>query len=141
MDKYIFVYGTLKTGGWNHDLLQDCRFVGRASPKGFILIDMGGCPGMVPGKPGYHAHYDDAIGELYAVAEEIYPRTIERLDALENNGITYVRVQIEVEIIKSGTIKECTTYLYMPTYPKEIIVKLGEWDQMAANRYYTRHGP
>lgn len=42
MANYIFVYGTLKAGEHNNDILDGCEYVGKGIARGFLLIEMGG---------------------------------------------------------------------------------------------------
>ncbi len=45
----LFVYGTLKRGGSNHQYLTGQKFMGVArTTPGFRLFDLGGFPGLVP---------------------------------------------------------------------------------------------
>lgn len=137
MSKYIFVYGTLKRGGFNNYLLHGCNFIGIGKAKGFVLVDMGGCPGMMPGVITRHDHNDDAVGEVYGVTDEELPYALARLDQLENEGSLYVRVKATVNLY-SNTIEdavhpiECITYLFMPNLNPETLVEGGEWNAARA---------
>ncbi len=45
----LFVYGTLKRGGSNHQYLAGQKFLGVArTTPGYRLFDLGGFPGLVP---------------------------------------------------------------------------------------------
>jgi len=78
---YVFVYGTLKTGGGNHYLLSNSRFVERYVLDNHVLYDIGhGFPYLTKG--------DGAVyGEIY----EVDKNTLDRLDALEGLGLLYNR--------------------------------------------------
>ena len=145
MPNYIFVYGTLKRDGFNNYLLDGCGFLGCGRALGFVLVDMGGCPGMMPGVVTRHDHNDDAVGEVYGVSDEELPHALARLDQLENEGQLYVRVKAKVQLY-SNTIEdavhpiECVTYLFMPNLDPDSLVKGGEWNAMRATEV-QRRGP
>lgn len=135
MINYIFVYGTLKSGGWNNSLLADCEFVGVGWAKSCVIIDMGGCPGMVPGRGRYG---DDAMGEVYSVPDEYLPTILHQLDRLENEGQIYLRAKIQIKL-NNGPTLECITYLYMPNLNANIVVRGGEWNnqiQRSRSEYF-----
>jgi len=82
--EYFFVYGTLKRGKGNHDILGKSLLVDAKALTldNYTLYNLG-CPGAVrnpKGKP--------VLGELYEVYDLL---TIDRLDALEGNGHFYTR--------------------------------------------------
>ncbi len=72
----IFVYGTLKRGGSNHQHLAGQTFLGegRTGP-GFRLFDLGAYPGMVARADGHRG----VPGEVWAVDAAC----LARLDVLE----------------------------------------------------------
>lgn len=145
MPNYIFVYGTLKRGGFNNYLLYGCEYIGAGKAEGFVLVDMGGCPGMIPGVITRHSHNNDARGEVYAASDEELPYVLARLDQLENAGSLYVRVKTGIQLY-SNTIEdavhpiECVTYLFMPNLNPETLVEGGEWNAMRAAEV-QRRGP
>ena len=89
----VFVYGTLKSGFWNHYLLDGCEFLGVAATAPtykMIEIDF---PVVMPdpeGKP--------LAGEIYAVDDE----TLARLDQLEREGSSYDRELIDVTLLPAS---------------------------------------
>jgi gamma-glutamylcyclotransferase (GGCT)/AIG2-like uncharacterized protein YtfP len=145
MTNYIFVYGTLKRGGFNEYLMYGCNFVGTGKAKGFVLVDLGGCPGMMPGVITRHNHNDDAVGDVYTASDKELPYALARLDHLESEGNMYVRVKAEVQLYNDtsgdgGCPIECTTYLFMPNLNPEALVVNGEWNAMRAAEI-QRRGP
>lgn len=80
-DTLVFVYGSLKRGFHNNDLLDTSYFVGTGTtPPDFEMYSAGGFPVIVYG--------DKSItGEVYLVDEP----TLKRLDRLESNGHMYQR--------------------------------------------------
>ena len=145
MPNYIFVYGTLKRDGFNNHLLDGCSFIGIGVAMGFVLVNMGGCPGMMPGVITRHDHNDDAVGEVYGVSDDELPSALARLDHLENEGGLYVRVKAKIQLY-SNTIEdavhpiECVTYLFMPNLDPDSLVRGGEWNAMRAAEV-QRRGP
>lgn len=76
MTTRIFVYGTLKRGGSNHQYLEGQTYVGSAmtEPR-FRLYDMGGYPGMVSDAE----HGLAILGEVW----DVDAACLQRLDILE----------------------------------------------------------
>lgn len=82
----LFVYGTLKQGYSNHDVLHGARFIGQEQFKlPFVMIDLGYFPGLLPSE-------DDHIiyGEVYEINKEILDKT----DILEGYPYFYDRINI-----------------------------------------------
>jgi gamma-glutamylcyclotransferase (GGCT)/AIG2-like uncharacterized protein YtfP len=92
----VFVYGTLKSGFWNHYLLEGCEFFGVAVPTYKMIENKmieNGFPVIMPdpeGKP--------IAGEIYTVDDE----TLARLDQLEREGSSYDRKLIDVTLPLAG---------------------------------------
>src|SRR5260370_24467176 len=85
----VFVYGTLKSGFWNHYLLKGCEFFGAAATVPTYKMIENGFPVIMPdpeGKP--------LAGEIYIVDDE----TLARLDQLEREGSSYDRKLIDVTL-------------------------------------------
>ena len=81
----VFVYGTLRRGERNFDLLRGATFVreARTVPR-YTLYSLGAHPGL--GEDGDTA----VVGEIFAVDVA----TLARLDALEDHPNWYVRKAI-----------------------------------------------
>lgn len=140
MANFIFVYGTLKRGGWNNDILSECEFVGTGTARGCVLIDMGACPGMVPGRVGSPLSDNNATGEVYSVPDHLFPSLLQQLDKLENVDRMYIRVRLSV-VLDNGKRLGCATYLYMLNLNDDIVVEGGDWDQHRATAITrARHG-
>lgn len=87
----FFVYGTLKNGYWNHDLLLKQTFLGDALTKNNdFCMAMRGVPFVwrVPSGTGCKIY-----GEVYKV--DIFG--VMDMDRLENNGNFYNRELVEIE--------------------------------------------
>lgn len=81
----VFVYGTLRSGGANHALLRDSRYLGahRTAPR-YTMVDLGPYPGVLPrGRTAI-------VGELYAVS----PAVFAVIDELEDYPRLYTRERI-----------------------------------------------
>jgi gamma-glutamylaminecyclotransferase len=89
----VFVYGTLKKGFYNHDVIrsENTEFLGRACtlPE-YDMVSLGGFPGVV--KDGKYK----IEGEIYSVDSD----TLRLLDHLESNGRLYNREEIELDTQK-----------------------------------------
>lgn len=83
----VFVYGTLKRGHSNHQLLDRAEFLGEAVTKPeFTMLDLGFFPGVI--KHGRTPIY----GEIYRVDQ----RQFQALDRLEGYPDFYGREQIDI---------------------------------------------
>lgn len=83
----IFVYGSLRRGGWNHHILAGAAFGGAAQTVEAYSLRVDGLPMVHDAPPVSRIH-----GELYAVDDE----GLMRLDALEGHPHLYERRQVDV---------------------------------------------
>ncbi|KRR02867.1 gamma-glutamylcyclotransferase family protein [Bradyrhizobium valentinum] len=108
----VFVYGTLKSGFFNHRLLGGCEFFGGAvTVPTYKMIETGhkmietGFPVILPdpeGKP--------LAGEIYTVDDE----TLARLDQLEREGNSYDRELIDVTLaLAAGERLPTKAFIYV----------------------------
>jgi gamma-glutamylcyclotransferase (GGCT)/AIG2-like uncharacterized protein YtfP len=79
MTHRVFVYGTLKSGLWNHYLLKGCEFFGRAATVPTYKMIENGFPVVISDREG-----KPLAGELCTVDDE----TLARLDQLERERLT-----------------------------------------------------
>lgn len=85
---YLFVYGTLKTGGRANDLISDQKFVRAAkTTPHYSLYKLGWFPGLK--KIGTN----QIEGEIWQIDESRLPR----LDAFEGHPTLFKRTRIELE--------------------------------------------
>lgn len=100
----LFVYGTLKRGGANHEHIADQTFVATAETlPGYVLYELDGYPGMIRD----HGTAERVAGELWEVDEH----ALARLDAFEGvpDGL-YRRERIQLAPPHQAAAAE--TYLY-----------------------------
>jgi gamma-glutamylaminecyclotransferase len=101
----VFVYGTLKSGGSNHDFLTGQTFLGASRTlPGFTLVSLGDYPGMIPSP----ADREGVTGEVWAVNDTC----LRELDRLE--GVTeklYRRAPVPLAAPFEQTTVE--TYFYL----------------------------
>ena len=106
MSTLVFVYGTLKRGGENHEWIENQRFVAEARTLPvYRMFDLGGYPGMVRAADGLAIQ-----GEIWQVDG---PGLV-RLDVLEDvEGGEYKRVEVELE----GEFADhgAQAYIYLPS--------------------------
>lgn len=107
---YVFVYGSLKMGHWNHHLLDykpqgSTAFFGDVLTKDKYTLTDCGFPYLVDGGK----NVEHVVGELYEVVDK---KVFEVLDALEGVAYNhYKRKTIEVYDPGSGEVIEAQTYL------------------------------
>jgi len=103
MGEYLFVYGTLKRGHYNHHFLERAQFVDEAATfePHWHMYSMGAFPVVVNGSR-------KIPGELYLCK---YANTLRDVDRLEGNPFMYCREKILVET-KSGLLYEAWMYVY-----------------------------
>lgn len=86
----VFVYGSLKQGRGNHDMLSKGRLLGRCMIEGkYSMLDLGYYPGLV------HRNGDaptrKVLGEVYLVDRD----TLQILDMLEGHPNYYARHKVQ----------------------------------------------
>jgi gamma-glutamylcyclotransferase (GGCT)/AIG2-like uncharacterized protein YtfP len=92
MNVLVFVYGSLKRGCENRDLLATSNYLGatQTKEKSFLMISLGRFPAVFnTGEDGNYA----IQGELY----EVDGHTLFLLDKLEGNGEFYERIPVLLE--------------------------------------------
>lgn len=83
----LFVYGTLMRGEENAHLLERARFLCACSTEaGFVLVNLGSWPGMLPGGDGA------VTGELH----EVSAATLAVLDAFEEHPSLFERGPVQL---------------------------------------------
>lgn len=88
----LFVYGTLKNGQCNHDLLAEASFVKHDEARGLLFGGMG-APRVMPPVQGMEGCW--VKGEVYDVPDTLLPR----IDRLEGHPHGYERTEVR---LKSG---------------------------------------
>ena len=96
----VLVYGTLRSGGYFHDTLEGCPYLGDAytTTPAFVLYDTGSFP------VAFHIGNasDKRIknrGKLFGEVYVVDPLTLLQLDRIESNGRMYSRKRITVKLI------------------------------------------
>lgn len=89
MNFLVFVYGSLKRGFGNHDILNGSEFIcsTRTKGRGFKMASLGSFPAVLRGGK------NSIAGELY----QVDLMTMVHLDMLESNGELYQRKQVDLE--------------------------------------------
>lgn len=120
---YVFVYGTLKRGHYNHNHLEKSLFLSNAQVKG-ELLDIGPFPGLL-GKKNDNSKPKFVQGEVYLVDNE----TLARLDKLEGEGSLYHRKSTIAHCGQHRTARVFSVWAYYwgshTDYP---VIESGEWE-------------
>jgi gamma-glutamylcyclotransferase (GGCT)/AIG2-like uncharacterized protein YtfP len=123
----VFVYGTLKRGHYNHQLLSDAEYLGRHVLRGsFAMCDLTHYPCVV-NTSGLDMDEADILGEVFLVDED----TLDSLDVLEGNGSYFTRFKVDTPWKKA----------WMYTLPQDYLERLeripeGIWDATEDEREY-----
>jgi gamma-glutamylaminecyclotransferase len=121
----VFLYGTLKRGGANHDVLErlDGRLVGPATTRDrWILVDLGPFPALLPRTPEAET---PVHGELW----EIDDSALRELDAFEGCPRLYTRERIA--LLHDTREVEAFVYVYARPRPGAArVVVNGRYDQV-----------
>lgn len=122
----VFAYGTLKRGERNHPLVEG--WVVKALPgyvEGFRLYHLAEgpsrpypYPGMVPGE-----------GRVYGEVLFLLAEALPLLDELEEEGVEYRRVRVQVAT-EEGSLA-AWAYLYLGTLEGALPVPGGVWSEAA----------
>ena len=110
---YVFVYGTLRKGYWNHRLLENSKFIGEAITKEKYSLYANGIPYVVK------TPKTQIKGEVYEVDIE----TLKRLDQLEGHPDFYYREKTDI-LINGKPIK---AWIYFYPYQKGKIIPSGDY--------------
>jgi len=102
---YVFVYGTLKRGFGNNDLLKTSEFVGIAETESKYLLLESGIPFLVDDP--CHSKSCKVKGEVYLTDNEV----LNDLDSLEGHPTFYERKPIWITI--NNKTKYMWTYFYV----------------------------
>lgn len=119
----VFVYGSLKSGGWLHNILKDSFWLGDATTalKEFAMWDSGSGFPVVRDVHKDHEAAGRIVGELYMVD----PVTLLELDRVEGNNYMYSRRQAwvwaqdhtkEVEDANTGEIRKARPAIHAWVY-------------------------
>ena len=112
--KNIFVYGSLKKGFFNHEIINENprnRFIKNGVICGYNLFLLYSYPGIKASSSN-----DKVYVELYSLTDEVF----DRIDRLERRA-NYTPVEVEDEDGKSGTI-----YVYNGDVDKSKIIPFGK---------------
>lgn len=130
MEHYVFVYGTLRKGYWNHHFLKDCQRVGDTweTTRPYCMGKHGTVGFPMARKPSkniakiFEAH--EVIGEVYVCNDE----TMAELDFLEGNGKFYKREKVIVKNAE-GEALEAWMYFYLGRLKKHDMLPIpsGDW--------------
>lgn len=118
--EYLFVYGTLKKGFGNHDLLESANFIGEGFTESkYKMLSLGGFPGVVDGTK-------EIWGELYQV------ENLNSIDTLEGYPNFYGRERTTIYIPftdrwKKVKLTEAWIYKLMDARYAYEEVKTGVW--------------
>lgn len=117
----VFVYGTLKRGGYFHDALEHSTFVGTGSTVDlFGLYDLGPYPCAV------RKSISTLKGEVYEVDRD----TFALLDRIESYPELYTRAKVRV----SGSFGKVTAWIYLLN---EVHARLPEGAKLIVSGYYA----
>lgn len=97
---FVFVYGSLKRGYYNHDVLEDSKYWGPAITCEKYLLYDGMFPYMVnPRGTNLVDKSHRVLGEMYRVGSL---KILDNLDALEGVPHHYKRETIHIELLGIG---------------------------------------
>ncbi|HEX4150329.1 MAG TPA: gamma-glutamylcyclotransferase family protein [Pirellulales bacterium] len=116
----VFVYGSLKRGQSNHDLLAQAEFLSHCQTQPqFALFDLGDYPALVRDAAAPQA----IAGELYRASAAL----LARLDRLEDNGRLYQRELLLVRSVDDDRSWQAWAYLYLGQLENSRRWPLASW--------------
>ncbi len=110
----VFVYGTLRRGESNHQVLDSSSYLGISRTDScFEMFDLGDFPGIVL------AGTTSILGEIYAVDDT----TLKAIDRLEDHPDFYQRDRVR---LRDG--QEVYSYVMKPAQVKNCpLIPSGDW--------------
>ena len=112
----IFVYGTLKNGEGNNDILNGSKYLGKDVLEGYSLYDM---------PYGFPFAIKDDKGVIEGDVFEVDYNTLQRVNMLEGYYDDGYRNHYERESVVSQNGHECYIYTYT-TMPNCLVIKCGK---------------
>jgi len=113
MNNLVFVYGSLKRGFWNNDVLGNSkRLIEKAVTKGEFVLTNAGFPYMVRTDPQTDVVGPPelpVLGEVYQVTSEQVMASLDTLEGVRHGH--YKRHQVEVEDVETGETQVATAYI------------------------------
>lgn len=128
----IFVYGSLKRGFDNNDMLKDAQYICKAETvRSFAMFEetAGNYPYLLKNK---NKGYSKIKGELYRIYRK---NTLKKIDRFEGAPDYYKREKIKVKI-KKKEVKLAETYFFTNTIIPEDQEPLEEWTK--DNNYFLK---
>ena len=122
----VLVYGSLRQGFGNHELLKDSKFIGSGWASGWRMYSLGAFPMITPG-----------VGAIYVEAYEINDVTLAHLDALEGYPYFYNRKEWPADItdetmgskFMAPVIRKGWIYYMERDMTNSPYVKSGKWER------------
>lgn len=111
----VFVYGTLRTGSWNHFFMEGQRLLGPAVTRERYALYVDEIPFVKRDEPASRI-----AGEVWEVDETCF----KALDKLEEHPDQYRREQVEVELVSGETV---TAWLYFHPAPTGRFAPSGDF--------------
>lgn len=112
---FLFVYGNLKHGFYNHVLLEDSEFCGNGYLSGYDMYLMGSFPAIAPGN-------GVVSGEIYKVDDLV----LQRIDQLEGHPDWYTRELVNFPQFSEGVWVYVRNDICSDSgYPK---IVFGNWE-------------
>ena len=122
--EYVFVYGSLRKGFWNHEAyLKNSKFIGKGKTKEKYAMYADIIPYVVENEKISHI-----VGEVYEIDKE----TLKRIDCLEGHPNHYIRKKVPI-ILETG--EELEAWLYFYPEPYGILVESGDYMDYMGDRY------
>jgi gamma-glutamylcyclotransferase (GGCT)/AIG2-like uncharacterized protein YtfP len=113
----VAVYGTLKEGCSNHELLDDAEFIGEDWLFDFTLYDLGPYPAIKRGNS------DGVFVEVYRITKsQLY-----RLDQLEGYFYSRPEESLYIRVKTESSYGDSWIYLYNKDVDQKRIITSGYW--------------
>jgi gamma-glutamylcyclotransferase (GGCT)/AIG2-like uncharacterized protein YtfP len=116
--EYLFVYGSLRWGLWNHGFLCGKKFVGMGKTVRRYAMYVCGIPYVVSNE-----EVSRIVGEVYLVDEEC----LREIDRLEKHPILYERKKVDVELENGDVVYAWMYFCDSVDKRNAILVRSGNY--------------
>lgn len=139
----VFVYGTLKSGHINHEIIRGASFLGRGRTIAgdFDLRSPNHNAFPVAFRKSILRVPREVLGKVTGELWVVNPKDMLSIDALENNGTMFVREKVWV-VCRDQEIKGATSKLSRPTVQAWMYVAVEDYwkDQVTQRCPYMIEG-